>query len=144
VVVVPDIPDEAVEAAPQRCNHGKTVMEFCQECSDDEWGDEDETLAEMAERYARRAVVAEAENARLRAQVEAIAKERDNANARWRQDQWFVGDEPKLKAENARLRKALQRIVAYHDATSLSFKRISVDVLNIAAAALSDEGKPDD
>jgi hypothetical protein len=69
---MPDIPDEAVEAPPQRCNHGKTVMEFCQECSDDEWGDEDETLAEMAERYGRRAVVAEAENARLRAQVEAV------------------------------------------------------------------------
>jgi hypothetical protein len=40
--------------------------------SDDEWGDEDETLAELAGRFGRRAVVAEAENARLRAQVEAV------------------------------------------------------------------------
>jgi hypothetical protein len=37
----------------------------------DEFGDE-ETLAEMAERYGRRAVVAEAENARLRGALEQL------------------------------------------------------------------------
>ena len=37
----------------------------------DEFGDE-ETLAEMAERYGRRAVVAEAEVTRLRAKLEAV------------------------------------------------------------------------
>ena len=40
----------------------------------DVWGDDEETLGEMAERFGRRAVVAvaEAENARLRAQLEAV------------------------------------------------------------------------
>ena len=43
----------------------------------DVWGDDEETLGEMAERFGRRAVVAvaEAENARLRAQLEAVRNE---------------------------------------------------------------------
>jgi hypothetical protein len=42
----------------------------------DVWGDDEETLGEMAERFGRRAVVAvaEAENARLRAQLEAVSQ----------------------------------------------------------------------
>jgi hypothetical protein len=40
----------------------------------DEWGDDEETLGEMAERYGRRAVVAEAENARLRAELAELKK----------------------------------------------------------------------
>jgi hypothetical protein len=106
--------------------------------------EDEETYAAMAERYGRRAVVAEAENARLRAEKAAAE------STGWRREDQLLGRiqvleaaNYQLQAEVARLRSALSEInqVPHRSATPLKRMRIMWD---LAANALSNEGGDDE